>query len=302
MVEVRQWQEKIGQSRDWFWRGWRVSYSFDRPDNYQDKRCPPLLLIHGFGAAIGHWRNNIPSLAKNRPVYAIDLLGFGASQKVFTSYQVSLWQAQVYDFWRTFINCPVVLVGNSLGSLVSLSVAARHPEVVGRLIMLNIPDVGDRSKQIPPLLFPLLRSLENLVANSFLLRPLFYFLRSPKIIQRLTSLAYSNPNKVTDELIEIFSTPPQDQDADLAFLALVRSARTSDFSPSIKELLSYVTSPILLIWGKEDRIIPFRLASRIAKLAPQIEFVPLDRIGHCPQDECPELINHLILQWLEPQE
>lgn len=296
---LEQGREKIGQSRYWIWRGWQVRYSFDRPDNYHLNEKPPLLLIHGFGAAIGHWRNNIPILAKNQPVYAIDLLGFGASAKVFTSYQVSLWQAQVYDFWCTFIGCPVVLVGNSLGSLISLCVAARHTEAVAGLIMLNIPDIADRSKQISPLLFPILRSLESLVANSFLLRPLFYYLRRPKVIKRLTSLAYSKSFTVSDELIEILSTPTQDLDAARAFLALVRSTGGAGFSPSLNSLLAHLTLPIFLIWGKEDRIIPFRLAERIANLAPQIEFMPLDKIGHCPQDECPELINHLILQWLE---
>ena len=299
MLTIPSGSEKIGQSREWFWRGWRVHYSFERPDNYEDRNRPPLLLIHGFGAGIGHWRHNIATLAQSQPVYAVDLLGFGKSGKVFTEYQISLWQAQVYDFWRTFIGSPVVLVGNSLGSLVSLTVAARHPEAVAGLIMINLPDVGDRSKQIPPLIFPFLRSLETLVANSFLVRPLFYFLRRPQTIRRITNLAYFDRTAVDDELIEILSTPPHDMDADRAFLALVRSANMNGFSPSIKELLGELTIPILLIWGKEDRFIPFRLAAKITLLSPQMQLIALDKAGHCPHDEYPELINSLLLDWLK---
>jgi len=295
------WTEKIGNSREWYWRGWRIRYSFARPNNYRDLEKPPLLLIHGFGAAIGHWRHNILKLAESQPVYALDLLGFGNSGKVFTQYSISLWEAQVYDFWRTFIGSPVVLIGNSLGSLVSLTIAARHPEAVAGLIMLNIPDVGDRRKMIPPLIFPLLRTLENLVANSLILRPLFYFLRRPQTIQRIINLAYFNPTAINAELIEILSTPPYDLDADRAFLALVRSAGSPNFSPPVRELIAHLTLPILLIWGKEDKIIPFRLASKILQSAPQIQFIALDKTGHCPHDEYPDLLNSLLQDWLREQ-
>lgn len=70
----------------------------------------PLLLVHGFGASIGHWRKNIPVLAAGGyRVYAIDLLGFGSSDKPALNYTVELWQEQLKDFWTAHIQEPTVL-------------------------------------------------------------------------------------------------------------------------------------------------------------------------------------------------
>ena len=94
------------QYRNWYFRGWRSRYGFRRsPDhhsNYQPEQ-PPILLIHGFGAALDQWRDNIPVLAEQHTVYAIDLLGFGGSEKPDTRYSIALWVEQVFQFWQRFI-------------------------------------------------------------------------------------------------------------------------------------------------------------------------------------------------------
>jgi pimeloyl-ACP methyl ester carboxylesterase len=288
-------------TRDWYWRGWRIRYIFQASAIGQPLTKPPLLLIHGFGAAAGHWRHNVGPLSEERSVYALDLLGFGNSAKVFTEYRIDLWRELIYDFWRTFIGRPIILIGNSLGSLVSLAVAAQYPEVVKGLIMLNVPDVGNRSKLIPSMLFPFLRTIENLVANSLLLRPLFYVLRRPSTIRRILNLAYFKKTSVDEELIQIISGPAYSAEAERAFLALVRYLGKDSFSASLAELLANVQIPILLLWGKEDRIVPFRLASKIIQTAPSIQFIALDRTGHCPHDEHPTVLNRLFLSWLSEQ-
>ena len=75
------WQQQIGSQRDWFWRGWKVRYTYQRPAKVSESKNPPIILLHGFGASIGHWRYNIKPLSQNHTVYALDLLGFGASKK-----------------------------------------------------------------------------------------------------------------------------------------------------------------------------------------------------------------------------
>ena len=119
------WQKKIGSQRDWVWRGWQTRYTYVRcQSNYetregQNLQHPPILLLHGFGASIGHWRQNINVLSQKHTVYALDLLGFGASEKAIANYNTSFWVEQVYEFWQAFIQVPVILVGNSIGSLIS---------------------------------------------------------------------------------------------------------------------------------------------------------------------------------------
>ncbi|NEO86883.1 MAG: alpha/beta hydrolase, partial [Spirulina sp. SIO3F2] len=55
-----QWLEQVGQQRDWLWRGWQIRYSVGRVLSPQSPNAPPILLLHGFGAALEHWRHNIP--------------------------------------------------------------------------------------------------------------------------------------------------------------------------------------------------------------------------------------------------
>ncbi len=92
---------------------------------------PPIVLVHGFGASAYHWRYNIIELAKKHRVFAVDLLGFGWSDKALVDYSSNIWSDQIAAFIREVVNDgPVVLAGNSLGGYNSLATAARYPELV----------------------------------------------------------------------------------------------------------------------------------------------------------------------------
>ncbi|MEM9544013.1 MAG: alpha/beta fold hydrolase [Cyanobacteria bacterium P01_E01_bin.42] len=294
MISTTQWHERIGRQRDWVWRGWQVRYSFLRGS--ADKT--PVLLLHGFGAAIEHWRKNIPVLGEERTVYALDLLGFGGSKKAIASYGAELWVAQVYEFWRTFIGEPVVLVGNSLGSLVSFMAAATHPEMVKGLAMLNLPDVTSREKSIPKPFRSLVFAIEGFFTAPIFLKPLFLFVRRPSMIRTCLRAAYGYKEAVDRELVDILALPPTDGGAFDAFCSLSSSVRQSGFTRSVRELLPDLTIPMLLFWGRCDRIVPFSLSENFLGLNPNLEFFPLDKAGHCPHDEDPEVFHKIILSWL----
>lgn len=289
------WQQRIGNQRDWVWRGWQTRYSYTRASLNSDT---PLILLHGFGAAIEHWRNNIPVLGQEYSVYALDLLGFGASRKANTSYSVYLWVEQVHDFWQTFIQEPVVLVGNSIGSLVCLTAAITYPEMVKGIVMLSLPDVSLRQEMIPSWLLPIVSTLENLVASPLLLKTLLKILRKPATIRRWAGVAYQDKTAITDELVTILSAPAYDEGSDKTFSALFKSVRQANFAPSAKEVLPKLKIPMLLIWGNQDRMIPPSLAPIFAALNPQIKYIEMERVGHCPHDECPEQFNRILLDWL----
>ncbi len=295
MTQTRPWLHRIGRQRDWLWRGWQLRYSYQHPD--QATACP-LLLLHGFGAAIEHWRHNIPILSEQRSVYALDLLGFGASRKADIDYSVSLWAEQVRDFWATSIGEPVVLVGNSLGSLVAATAAARYPELACGLVMLNLPDVSLRQAAIPARARALVTSLENAIAAPPLLRLLFRVLRLRPVLRRWAHFAYEEQTAVTEELIEILARPPRDAGAADAFCALSRAARQPEFAPAMRSLLADLAIPMLLVWGERDRMVPFSLARYYQDCNPQLTFVPLPGRGHCPHDEAPDEFNALLLGWL----
>jgi pimeloyl-ACP methyl ester carboxylesterase len=298
---VLEWQQRVGNQRDWIWRGWQIRYTYIRPSqNYQDS--VPVILLHGFGASIGHWRHNLEIIGEHHTVYAIDMLGWGASQKAPVNYSVHLWAEQVYDFWKTFIGKPAVIVGNSLGSLVSLTAASVHPEMAFGLVMMSLPDPSLEQEAIPPFLRPVVATIKNFVASPLLLKPLFYFIRQPGILKRWAGLAYANPEAVTDELIDIIAGPPQDRGSARAFSALFKASIGANFSPSVKAVLPTLDIPMLLIWGKKDRFVPPALAALFVQYNAKLELVNLDNAGHCPHDECPLEVNRVILEWIKGKE
>ncbi|MEM6597275.1 MAG: alpha/beta fold hydrolase, partial [Cyanobacteria bacterium P01_C01_bin.69] len=128
----------LGEQRIWMWRGWRVRYTH-LVGSAAVQGEPPLLLIHGAGSSLAQWRENLTQFARERPVYAIDLLGFGGTQKAACELNSDLWVAQVADFWQTFLQQPMILMGHSLGALVALQLATSYPARVNRLIMLTLP-------------------------------------------------------------------------------------------------------------------------------------------------------------------
>ena len=298
MTIDRPWQERIGNQRDWVWRGWQTRYSYLKAKANSNAQLP-IIFIHGFGASIEHWRHNLPAISQHHSVYALDLLGFGASRKADTEYNIALWTEQVYDFWRTFIGKPVILVGNSIGSLVCLNTTAAYPEMTKGLVMLSLPDVSVREDMLPPLLRPVVTSIENLFASPLLIKGLLKIVRRPNVIRKWAGVAYPKKEAVSDELVEILSNPAYDEGSEQTLFRLSRSVRKANFAKSVKDLLPQVSVPILLIWGLQDRMIPPKQAREIAKLNPQIELIELPKAGHCPHDEYPQQFNTLLLNWLE---
>jgi len=289
------WTERIGYQRDWVWRGWQIRYSFMPAKNPQDVDNPPLILLHGFGAAIEHWRHNIPILSQNHRVYAVDLLGFGGSRKVQVPYTVNLWVEQIHDFWQTFINRPVVLVGNSIGSLVSMALGGKYPEMVAGLVMLSLPDVSRRREMIADWLLNIVTPIENFFTSPWLLKPIFYYLRRPQVLKKWTGIAYEDKKAVSEELVQIIAAPTLDEGA----ASLAQAVNHPEYCPPAKLILPRLEIPILLCWGKQDRMVPVQLAQGFVSLNPRIKYVEFDRAGHCLQDECPDRFNPILLEWLE---
>jgi pimeloyl-ACP methyl ester carboxylesterase len=291
------WQQRVGNQRDWLWRGWQIRYTYIRPTEYQN--TTPLILLHGFGASIGHWRHNLEVLGTHHTVYALDMLGFGASEKATANYSVELWVEQVYEFWRAFIRQPVILVGNSIGSLISLVAAAAHPDMVQGIVMMSLPDPTLELEALPTFLHPVVRGIKSIVASPLLLKPLFKYVRQPGVLRRWSGLAYAHPEAITDELIDILAGPPQDRGSTRAFIALFKASISSEFSPSVKKILPNLTIPMLLIWGRKDKFVPPNLASEFAKYNAKLEILYLEDVGHCPHDESPEQVNKAILDWIQ---
>ncbi|MCU0569113.1 MAG: alpha/beta fold hydrolase [Oculatellaceae cyanobacterium Prado106] len=288
-----------GQIQTKIWRGWQVSYSV----RHHPRSKAPVILIHGFGGSIGHWRQNIPELAKHHSVYAVDLLGFGASEKPNVDYSIDLWAEQIYDFWQQEIGEPSILVGNSIGSIACLAIAARYPEMTKGIAMVSLPDTSLHQAAISPAMRPLFNFVQQSVTAIFtspiILRLLFAILRQAWVLRHWASLAYASKEAITDELLEILSRPAHEKESVQAFGAILKAMSSPQFSPNICGILKQIKIPSLLLWGKQDRMIPISSAARLLDSNPTLEFVELENAGHCAHDEQPELVNAELLSWID---
>jgi haloalkane dehalogenase len=173
-----------------------------------------------------------------------------------------------------------------------------RPEMVKGIATIGLPDMSARDEAIPKWLQPAISTFESLFASPLILKSVFYLVRRPPIVRQWAGLAYSNPAAITDELVEILVKPALDRGAADAFSSILRGMIGAEFGPRVKEVLPALKIPILLIWGRQDRMIPPSIYRRFSDLNPKLQMVALDHAGHCAHDERPEQVNQILLDWL----
>jgi pimeloyl-ACP methyl ester carboxylesterase len=280
------------EKQTWIWQGHQIQYTIKGTGL-------PLVLIHGFGASIGHWRKNISVLAASGyRVYALDLLGFGDSDKPPLDYSLDLWQELLKDFWAEHIQEPAVFVGNSIGALLSLMVVANHPEIAAGAILLNCAGgLNHRPQELNLPLRLIMGTFTKLVSSRFVGSMLFNRIRNKARIRSTLYQVYRNREAVTDELVDLLHAPSCDPGAQKVFASIL----TAPPGPSPAELLPKVKHPVLVLWGADDPWTPVTGAKVFQELndsGEAIKFVSIPNTGHCPHDERPDVVNALILDWL----
>jgi pimeloyl-ACP methyl ester carboxylesterase len=272
------------------------------------------LLIHGFGASLGHWRHNIPVLAQQSQVFALDLLGFGASEKPRSRlsdeveqqgavrYCFALWASQVADFVDEHVPPgPLHLIGNSIGGVVALAAArllAERGRPPAQVVLIDCAQRTLDEKRVAELPAweqagrPLLK---RFVRQRWLLAPLFRFLARPAAIRRVLAYAYPSGNNVDDELVQLLHRPATDPGAVESFRGFV-NLFDDLLAPDLLEVLEL---PVRMIWGEKD---PWEDPGEARRWAERFSCVRdlriLKGLGHCPHDEDPEQVNAILTQWI----
>ncbi|WP_287128114.1 alpha/beta fold hydrolase [Candidatus Cyanaurora vandensis] len=277
---------------NWSWQGHRITYV------QAGEQGPAIVLVHGFGANVGHWRKNIPALSQGHRVFALDLLGFGGSAKpVGADYTFETWGQQVADFVAEVVQAPAVVVGNSIGAIVALQTAVMSPQVQGVTLINCSLRLLHRSKrgQIPWLRRVGTPLVQGLLSKGPVSRFFFDRLRQPATVRKILTQAYGDPTAVTPELVELLIAPSRDPGALGVFLAFINY----DTGPLAEDLLPIVTCPVQVLWGELDPWEPIALGRTFTRF-PQVQrFVALPGAGHCPQDEVPARVNPLLAEWAD---
>jgi len=280
----------------WQWRGFPIRYQ------KAGNQGRAVILIHGFGASSDHWQKNISVLGNHYQVYAIDLIGFGFSAKptpgAKITYNFDTWGEQIISFCEEIVQAPAFLIGNSIGCIVALQAAIIAPQKVLGIAMLDcsLRLLHDRRR----LQLPWYRRYSAPVLQTVLnFKPLGYTffsqLAKPQVIKKVLLQAYKNPAAVTDELVELLYRPSQTEGAADVFLAFISYSQ----GPLAEDLLPQIHCPVLIIWGECDPWEPIAQGRELANYPAVEDFIPLPGVGHCPQDEAPELVNPLLENWLQ---
>ncbi|KAL1340141.1 hypothetical protein HN51_028463 [Arachis hypogaea] len=291
----------------WQWKGqYSINY-FASPDDddSSDQEYPPLLLVHGFGASIPHWRRNIKTLSQNYTVYAIDLLGFGASDKPpGFSYTMETWAELILDFLEEVIKKPTVLIGNSVGSLACVIAASDSSQKLVRGIVLLNCAGGMNNKAIVDdwrikLVLPLLWLVDFLLKQKGIASAIFERVKQRENLKNILSSVYGDKESVDEELVEIIREPANDEGALDAFVSIV----TGPPGPNPVQLMPKISVPVLLLWGNEDPFTPLdgpvgKYFSSLASEKENVKLCVLEGVGHCPHDDRPELVHEKLLPWL----
>ncbi len=281
--------------KTWTWRGFPICY----------QSCgqvgPAVVLVHGFGASWGHWRKNLPVLGKTCRCYAIDLIGFGSSAKpapgLEIEYTFETWGQQVADFCREVVGGSAFLVGNSIGCVVVMQAAVDNPDITLGVASINcsLRLLHERKQAELPwhrrIGAPL---VQQILTNKWIGNFFFGQLAKPKVVSKILLQAYQRQEAVTDELVDMILKPSEDQGAAEVFLAFTRYSQ----GPLPEDLLPILPCPAIILWGTEDPWEPIELGRKFADFPTVEKFIPLEGLGHCPQDEAPEIVNPILQQWI----
>src|SRR3989442_14521459 len=252
----------------------------------------PLLCIHGFGASLYSWRNFIGPLSKDNQLLLIDLKGCGKSPKSKDTKYSSLDHAELI---RRFILKHdlknLTLVGNSLGGALSLLITIILMETgeLARLRSIILIDAGAYKEYIP--FYLRLLSVPILTLAAFLL-PIRLS------AERVLRTAYYDPNKSSAEQIAAYASPLSEPGARHALLQSAQQLVPPNFDELVAKYKE-IKVPTLLIWGRQDKIIPLKVGERLDRDIPNSTLNLIDECALAEEEEKPDWTIRLLLSFLK---
>jgi pimeloyl-ACP methyl ester carboxylesterase len=285
----------------WIDLGGPVHYlDFGGPAN-----APTIVCVHGLGGSAVNWSAIAPLLTDRFRLLAPDLAGHGLTRSVGRGTDVTANRALLHRFIQSVPGAPVILMGNSMGGMISLIEAAAAPDAVAGLVLLDpaLPFVPTRPD-------PLVAAMFFAYAMPGLGWALMAARRralSPETLVATTlSLccvdASRIPADVVAQHVAMARRRAQFADATRDFLAAARSVsaaagyfRGSAYRRGIRS----ITAPVLLLHGDRDRLVPVGVARAAAVANPSWSLTVLRDIGHVPQLEAPQDTARAVFDWLD---
>ena len=263
------------------------------PVNYVDVGSPglhdPVVLVHGLGGQWQNWLENIPRLAQERRVLALDLPGHGLTpEPADGKISISGYGRCVDAFCEKLGLGKVDVVGNSMGGFVAAEVAIQFPQRVSRLVLVSAAGISSADAlQQPVLLFG--RVAAAIATNTAA--------RHRKLAARPITRHSS---------LLLVARHPRLLKPDLAYEGFFKGAGKDGFDDALRACLDYdfrdrlpdVKVPTLVVWGEKDSIIPVRDADEFERLIEDSRKVVMKDTGHIPMAERPQAFNDVLVEFL----
>jgi pimeloyl-ACP methyl ester carboxylesterase len=253
-------------------------------------RGSPVILIHGLGASADIWIKNIHLLALRHRVYVPDVAGFGLSEKPEDLRSPSYFTQFINDFMLSLEIERASLVGHSLGGGIALQYTICHPDKVDKLVVADGAGLGrDVIYTLKLMSLPLIGELISYPTRFG--------------VSMFFKLAVRNPGVITDDIIDTYYELFRLPGARRFLLQVVRSivtlkgGRENLLQPVLANLHT-ISAPTLIIWGRQDRVLPLKQAYVAREHIPNAKLHIIENCGHITNLECPDEFNDVVMRFL----
>ncbi len=248
----------------------------------------PVILIHGFLYHTVMWKQNIAALAEKFKVYAIDLWGFGYSERLKENeYSFERYGKQIVRFMDALNIKKATLGGQSMGGGISVYVAANYPERVDRLILVGpavIPYPMTTMGRIYQL--PLIGEFINAIPGDALMK------------NNIRTIWFYDKSKATDDYCQEVLQPLCIKGSYAGLMFILRNVLKEPYVEKEANLLAKMNIPTLIIHGREDKAVPLERSQKLNGLWKESKLVIFEKAGHTPHEEYPEKFNKLAIEFL----
>jgi pimeloyl-ACP methyl ester carboxylesterase len=262
-----------------------------------------FVLVHGLGGSLLSWLAVAPGLARHGRVLALDLPGFGRSERVGRRSRVSDLRATVSRFVDEVAGAPVVLVGNSMGGGISMLEATLEPAAIEALVLSNSVFPWTRGSLPAPVVM-LGFSLYRLPrVGEWFAKQRITRVEAERAVEVGFRIITHDPSSIPEDLVRLHVEQlvrhQQNPDAGPAFLEAARSLMAlGRHREVVRWIVNSVKCPVLVIHGRSDRLVPVGFAEAAARMRPDWDLRLLPKVGHVPQMEAPERWLGLVEGWL----
>jgi pimeloyl-ACP methyl ester carboxylesterase len=264
---------------------------------------PKMVLVHGLGGSHLNWALLAPLLAQKARVTAVDLAGHGLTNPEGRETTVQANSRLLGRFIKEIVKEPVILVGNSMGGMISLFHTAYNPDLVTGLVLVDpaLPMVfGTRPD--PTMLGTFFMYSVPGVGERFLAKAKAVPAR--RQVERLLEMVCVDPTTIPEELKQasehLIGERAKVEGLDTAFLA---AARSTVFTLSKRgayfAAMRKVRVPVFLMSGDQDRLVNVASARHVARRHPHWRYDEYSGIGHVPQMEIPEVVSERVFDWMD---